>query len=306
MNGEGRFQALALFLLLFLIFGLVSLAVSQVKTLETDFGKGPPSHQLSRHSSDENTHAYQDRKSPRISFPPSPSAKPDHLYETTEASPQSSNKEEEPKWTDKVVAWFTVILTVSTIGLWYFASVQSSDMKNSLLIAEQAANAAADAAKASDKQARIAEETAERQLRAYVTVKGGDLIFKDQTIFCVLTIENAGQTPAYDLTTWTNIGVQPSGNPFGLKTMLPDSAPGKVILGSGSVIHPRVRFDVPPEHNDMIPAVQGGLATIYIWGCINYVDIFRQARFVEFRLRSFQADQQTFIFEATPEGNHAN
>ena len=64
----------------------------------------------------------------------------------------------------------TVILTVSTIGLWYFAGVQSGDMKNSLVIAEQAARAAADAAKASDKQARIAEETAERQLRAYVFI----------------------------------------------------------------------------------------------------------------------------------------
>lgn len=105
MHGEGRFQALALFLLAFLVFGLVSLAVSQVKTLETEIGKSPPAHQLPRHSSNDNGYAYQDHKSPRISFPPSPSAKPDNLHEAAEASSQASNKEEEPKWTDKVLAW---------------------------------------------------------------------------------------------------------------------------------------------------------------------------------------------------------
>jgi hypothetical protein len=80
---------------------------------------------------------------------------------------------------DAIIAAFTVILAFSTIALW----------------------------SATRGLVRSAENTAERQLRAYVSYKGGDFIHIDIADFdankipqCDLVLINQGQTPAKNVT----------------------------------------------------------------------------------------------------------
>jgi len=80
----------------------------------------------------------QDRKTSGIVLTRTPQSQSNNLKISTDERSQASNKEEKPKWTDKVVAYFTIILTISTIGLWYFAWKQSRDTKTSIDISEKA------------------------------------------------------------------------------------------------------------------------------------------------------------------------
>jgi len=86
--------------------------------------------------------------------------------------------------TDRVIAIFTVILGTVTFFLWL----------------------------ATRKLVRGAEQTAKRQLRAYVFIHDGviTLINNDTTIMAHITLKNFGATPGYDFKSWTNIRI---GNP---------------------------------------------------------------------------------------------
>lgn len=82
---------------------------------------------------------------------------------------------------DEILATFTIILAVSTILLWF----------------------------ATRDLVREAQETGRRQLRAYVGIRQSDFIriaAGEKSEFQIV-VKNFGQTPAYDLETWTDIQV---------------------------------------------------------------------------------------------------
>jgi hypothetical protein len=155
-----------------------------------------------------------------------------------------------------------------------------------------------------------AEDTAERQLRAYVHARFTEKtthVVAGQKITCEMIIENSGQTPAYDVHSNTNICA--ADFPFsGLPPLT--YVPG---AGSRNVIHPRQTFTTTAESDsvlsaeDLRSAMEGTTKRLYLYGEVRYRDIFGEARYTRFRLMSppgLAHPRATFGF--CHEGNEAN
>jgi hypothetical protein len=184
------------------------------------------------------------------------------------------------KVTDTLLVSITFLLFLATLALWL----------------------------ATRKLVRGAEDTAERQLRAYVTVIGGSLCIQNKTIHGVLELKNSGQTPAYELTIWSQMKIQPSDETFVEEPPRhDDSTLAKIVVGPGSTTNPRDRLEIPADNDISLPAIRNGKAWVYIWGRIDYRDAFKCKRFAEFRLRShYLESDKHFVFACTPEGNKAD
>jgi hypothetical protein len=149
--------------------------------------------------------------------------------------------------------------------------------------------------------------TAKRQLRAYVTIIGGNLIIQDKTLHAVLDLKNSGQTPAYELAIWSQMKTQPSNIPFVQDRRNDDGIVTTMIVGPSSTTNPRDRLEIPADNDITLPAIRNDQVWVYIWGRIDYRDAFKCKRFVEFRLRSqYLEAERRFVFAGTPEGNKAN
>ena len=131
---------------------------------------------------------------------------------------------------------------------------------------------------------RHAEETAERQLRAYVHVARGGIKFDSpETSEWHLEIKNFGQTPAYNVRQWTHIWI----TAWPLQETLPappaDFQTAKSILAPGG-LEIMVWIKSPPIPTKSLPLIGTRSGTIYIYGEIRYVDAFQKERFTKYRL----------------------
>ena len=131
-----------------------------------------------------------------------------------------------------------------------------------------------------------AEDTAERQLRAYAwaqtkptrNISGN---FEIQTI-----IKNTGQTPAHEVQSWTMTDFfdhpLPSGHAF-------KSAPA-VLVGPEFVVNPGSEHSMNTRRETAIPdddiaAIEAGTKGLYYWGEVRYRDAFNEIRYSRFRFR---------------------
>lgn len=101
-----------------IIILILSRVIDNSRKPPTNIAIVQPPIQLALNGDDKYSYTAQDRKTSKIVFAHRPHPKPDKLNHTTDGGSATSNKEEEPKWTDKIIAWFTIVLTISTIGLW--------------------------------------------------------------------------------------------------------------------------------------------------------------------------------------------
>jgi hypothetical protein len=155
---------------------------------------------------------------------------------------------------DEILVAFTVILAFSTLFLW----VATRDLVSG------------------------SEKTARRQLRAYVGVRTASCSDWQEGMrpFASITIANAGQTPAYDLTFWAYISVEP----FPLKTgeILRDIDDlGRSPLGPGSTNELSPRF-IKPLAREEADALSAGTLALYVKGRASYRDAFKVSRTTEF------------------------
>jgi hypothetical protein len=138
---------------------------------------------------------------------------------------------------------------------------------------------------------RSAETTAERQLRAYVfadtvSIWDGTTLDKprpDRENFpgIVLTWKNTGQTPAGNVISWAQIAVIDPANENTL-VVPPLQKLFANHLGAGVTNNKSLWFDralTPSEIADIRVGAKG----IYVYGRIEYVDIFKRSRFSNFR-----------------------
>jgi hypothetical protein len=130
-----------------------------------------------------------------------------------------------------------------------------------------------------------AEETAERQLRAYVFIQGGQIQIVDNgtAVGVGVTLKNFGQTPGYDFETWTLIEIGDPNQPPFAKTSPPMQK---------SIIGPSADFNAPAKAVPLTAqdraAINAGTKVIFVWGRASYTDAFKR--------------QWTFIFEDTNGG----
>lgn len=157
-----------------------------------------------------------------------------------------------------VIATFTVILGASTVFLWL----------------------------ATRRLVFGAEDTARRQLRAYIFPH--ELIVTDVELgkqpSANMVVRNTGLTPATEVVAWCGVWL---GN-FPLVTELVRATPDFMRTASRRSVGPGGSFTINHACNAPLTAqhiqmLQNGTAAIFVWGEITYLDAFGQERRTGFR-----------------------
>jgi hypothetical protein len=180
------------------------------------------------------------------------------------------------------ISLFTAALFLATIALWLAtlkiaregrksADIQADKMERSVV-------EAANAAKAIKRQNEIAEDTAKRQLRAYVGFPSMHLIDRHQNDprFSV-EVKNFGQTPANNVTIHSVIDARPKGSP---------RPPFNMMHEFGTLEPDRVQIYVAGFGSENLINHAAQLATgeinIHLSGMLTYFDIYGRYYFKEF------------------------
>ena len=153
-----------------------------------------------------------------------------------------------------VIAIFTVILGVATWRLWL----------------------------TTDNLVTGADETAQKQLRAYLLPKGGTISVNGMD-HSVITFINNGQTPAYNVGTYSAHAVVDFPLPDNAVFSMADIERGSFgDIGAAGERNIELFFALSPEDMD---AINNRRKAIFFWGMIEYGDIFnRETHTTEFRL----------------------
>jgi hypothetical protein len=159
--------------------------------------------------------------------------------------------------------------------------------------------------KAGERQLSHFEDTAERQLRAYISARKGRInnVIAGSIPAAVIKIKNTGQTPAYELMGFFGITFVPY--PF---QRIPDvpkpDVLSKTSLAPNQTINLRAETATAIEQRH-IDALRDGNGAFFIGGLIEYVDAFRRPRIKRMRMmytqRSYAAGSNRL--EICPEGN---
>lgn len=138
-------------------------------------------------------------------------------------------------------------------------------------------------------QVRVTRRSAERQLRAYITlsdalVKVTQLENALWQVHFTLVFRNHGQTPAYNLSTPAEYALVPSGQkPF--DNWVPNDTDF-----SGSIIGPSVQVTVNQNfiigEGEELQSLIKAQKQLYIWGRVRYTDAFGAQRFFKYVSRN--------------------
>lgn len=222
---------------------------------------------------------------------------------TAERTEQDRPEREEKAANERRLVFWTIVLSISTIvlagiaggQLWAFslqarrlretveatkslardakesATDQATKMQTSLDIAQQSADAA-------EMLANTMKDTAERQLRAYLSVMVGTALSQDRAqgrkFKGMPRVINMGQTPAHKVAYNSNAAIMPSELPVDFTFPLPGETSGSGVLG------PHQTFDMGKAVVDFCPDAEvddikiGKGKILYIWGIITYTDVF--------------------------------
>jgi hypothetical protein len=131
--------------------------------------------------------------------------------------------------------------------------------------------------KAGEKQRALSEDTAQRQLRAYVIVSGKDFGVHLGNFESTVRIKNVGQTPAYDLTAIVRTDILPYPLPDDFNFALQrNGIPSVDVLGPRQRVGNTSCFaekDTTVEEWREARSEHGNLR-IYTYGTVNYRDAF--------------------------------
>ena len=162
---------------------------------------------------------------------------------------------------EAIIAAFTIILALSTIFLW----VATRDLVTG------------------------AEKTAERQLRAYVSVAPVRItnINPGRVITVIYNFTNHGLTPAHKVVQASVIRLEH--HPLPRNFRFPDLAgierPSRIVLPPSSPIPGQALAERRFTQNEMIEILQAprqGGRRLYIFGQVDYIDAFRKPRWTRF------------------------
>ena len=216
--------------------------------------------------------------------------------------------DEPPNFFAFMVAVFTYFLWEATVGLREvtadlvsFAEEQSRDMKASVAVAKEAADAARDSIK-------LPGDASERQLRAYVLVQEVIFVFPHGPTgkaYINTIIKNFGQTPCYKAIVKFECDICP--------TKLPDfiipftnnaETHSNVIIAPGHMHTITIDRTAEVSGEGQWAAFKRAGKCTYVWGRIDYMDAFGQPHFTTFQMYCpfFSATS----FALSKNGNDAN
>jgi hypothetical protein len=175
---------------------------------------------------------------------------------------------------EAVTAAFTVVLAVSTIGLWNATRQLWKAGERQIELARLTAEAAQASAEASRSAVKQAEQTAERQLRAYVTITKHKASRYHTTLGNVIipcfTIMNRGHTPAHDVTVTIMARYDLADRAKTLELEADPSGPFTLVPGEKTTM----TGDLPPLDEDLITALNSGSKVLILLGEVRYTDVF--------------------------------
>jgi len=160
------------------------------------------------------------------------------------------------------------------------------------------------------RQANIAEDSAQKQLRAYIVVDSSSLSIKERigpglyhAVFSI-KFKNAGQTPAYRYRTQIAWQAIKSGD-FPMKIEQSMKGKTETIVGPGVSTSSAGSYDL--EQID-IDRLNGGEYTFHVFGRVQYEDIFGTARYLLFSLANgdMVPDGNGWFMRPTRTGNAGN
>lgn len=137
--------------------------------------------------------------------------------------------------------------------------------------------------RATDKLVTGAEDTARRQLRAYVGIEKlesewgrpqGDLV-------TTVRVKNSGQTPAYNVVLRNTVALVSTVGPRTFEEP-PENArrPMSTLAAGGAT-------EMLPKTNELTDrdcaAIRSGIMNLYLYGRIDYTDVFKIAQYTTFR-----------------------
>jgi hypothetical protein len=183
----------------------------------------------------------------------------------------------DPNW---IIAAFTVVLALSTIGLWWATYELRSAGQEQVDIARIAADAAV-------KSADIARDTLHITQRAYIIALPEGVID-----FAVgkrpkggISLRNTGNTPAYDVLGRTGIclGSMPLPADFQYDITLSDGAGDS----SFQILRREQQYTQwaelrEPINEEHLAMFQNGQLHVYVWGSVTYKDAFGFPHYTHF------------------------
>jgi len=203
---------------------------------------------------------------------------------------------------DEAIVRYNRWIMIFTGALALVAFIQIAFLIDANRVASEAAKAAQEAAEATTRSVVLAEKTAERQLRAYINVKGIEM--KERPADGVWRAEvefvNFGETPAYDVRAWIRWESTDDPNFNKFVDGPPDGIDVPTDMGPGVLM----RLDAKPNRSftaDEIAGFDSGKYSIYVYGHILYWDTFRKE---ERKTRLKFSPPKWFV--PTPEGNTSN
>jgi hypothetical protein len=134
---------------------------------------------------------------------------------------------------------------------------------------------------AGERQLLHLEDTAERQLRAYVFTAGGVISLmttEDRRNYLEISIgiKNFGQTPAYHFSSWSRADIFDANYPI-FEIAKSDEM---------SIVGPAASRDAVivkgPITDSDLSAIRDGSKRIFVWGRIDYIDAFGRPRHFQF------------------------
>jgi hypothetical protein len=156
----------------------------------------------------------------------------------------------------------------------------------------------------------VMKDTAERQLRAYVSANKGSITIDGTTkIKFFLRLRNSGQTPAYKLSTKPKPVIYRPPGPLVFDTIDKDMNMGAVI-GPGGVFKINAWKDMAEGAPDaeaarlIIDSIDNGAAILYVHGRADYEDVFEKTRTLYFRFKAVKLASGRWALQPEAEGNY--
>lgn len=195
------------------------------------------------------------------------------IEEAVTASHDAQRSEKDLSAQRQMADWAFWVLVVSCVGT-AITAIGTGFLAIQIKLTREAVEDTGKATLAMERQNEIAEDTARRQLRAYIRVKIGDAnIQPDQSLTVDFEYENYGSTPAFQVECSTFVALHPPNWVIPPLENAYPRGPDKTVCQPGqfSRVRGKLLGILPQGHYDLIDA--GNLA-IFAGFRIYYTDVF--------------------------------
>src|SRR5208282_2187237 len=210
-------------------------------------------------------------------------------YRDQKTNRHESQNDKQETWVqragDDPLAVFTLFLAIiagAQIGLFY---VQLKLIRRSLDTAKESADTAKTQAEIAQATLKAVQDTAKRQLRAYISITPTDVneFYEGGNVTLHYDTKNIGQTPAVKVRTFAGVGIFPFPLPRGLPMPRLNEDPNKSVqtIFPGDYFSQDCELGRTLTANDIIAIKQGDKCRLYIIAVAKYVDTFGEDRYTE-------------------------